>query len=157
MRRMPMIVMGLALPMLAPAQDSHQVARLEQDVRQLQREVSILTQLVNQLRTQADRSPSPVPTMPLPSLGGARTAAPPPAVSAAVLPRWVDAVRWKRVTSGMTELAVISELGAPTSVRQDGPRHVLFYALELGPSTFLSGSVTLQSQAVTAVETPTLK
>lgn len=155
MPRLPMMLLGLALPLLAPAQDSHQVARLEQEVRQLQREVGTLSQLVNQLRSQADRQP-PVATAPLPALSGATGArvAPP---ATATLPRWVDADRWQRMQPGMNELQVIGELGPPTSTRRDGSRHTLFYALEIGPGAFLAGSVSLQDQAVVTIETPALK
>ena len=155
MPRLQLMLLGLAFPLLAPAQDSHQVARLEQEVRQLQREVGTLSQLVNQLRSQADR-PAPVATAPLPPLSGATGArATPPAAS--TLPRWVDAARWQRMKPGMNELEVIGELGAPTSTRREGSRQTLFYALEIGPATFLAGSIVLQEQAVIAIETPVLK
>lgn len=155
MPRLQLILLGLALPLLAPAQDSHQVARLEQEVRQLQREVGTLTQLVNQLRSQADRA-APVATAPLPPLSGATGARPaPPATT--TLPRWVDAARWQRMQPGMNELQVIGELGPPTSTRQEGSRQTLFYALEVGPAAFLAGSITLQDRAVITIEAPVLK
>ena len=39
----------------------------------------------------------------------------------------------------------------------DGADRQLFYALEIGPDGFLSGSITLKDRKVTVVELPTLK
>jgi hypothetical protein len=57
----------------------------------------------------------------------------------------------------MSELEVITLLGPPTSLReQDGDR-VLLYALEIGASGFLGGSVKLRDRAVTEVREPVLQ
>ncbi len=148
-------VVLFAFPLLAAAQESARISRLDQEVRQLQREVVTLTQLVNQLRNEVHRAATTVATAPLPAPGSARTAAPPQA--SAVMARWVDAGRWQRLKVGMSELEVIGELGPPTSIRSEGDAHILFYALELGPGAFLAGSIRLQDQAVTSIETPALK
>ena len=57
----------------------------------------------------------------------------------------------------MSELEVIGVLGQPTSMRQDGDTRVLLYAMEIGSSGFLGGSVELKDRAVTAVNKPVLK
>lgn len=152
-------VVLIALPLLATAQDSAQVARLDQEVRQLQREVGTLTQLVNQLRNEVHRAATTAATAPLPApaapAGSRRSAAPAPAADATA--RWIDAGRWQRLKPGMSELEVIGELGAPTSIRSEDGAHILLYALELGPGAFLAGSVRLRDQVVTSIEIPALK
>jgi hypothetical protein len=57
----------------------------------------------------------------------------------------------------MSELDVIGELGPPTSMRGAAAQRVLLYAIELGPSAFLAGSVTLRDGAVVAIEMPVLR
>ena len=56
----------------------------------------------------------------------------------------------------MSELEVIDLLGAPTSMRAEGDARVLLYAMEIGSSGFLRGSVTLRDRAVVEVQQPTL-
>lgn len=146
----------LLCPLLAPAQDSIRIARLEQEVRQLQREVLTLSQLVSQLRARADAPAAPAaPPAWAPSPGAGTAAQPDPHTPEAA--RWVSASRWRNLRPGMSDLEVISELGPPTSTRGRDPELVLLYALEIGTSSFLAGSVTLRDHVVVAVETPTLK
>lgn len=152
MARIATLLMLLAVPAIATAQDSLMVSRLEQDVRQLQGQVATLTQLVNQLRMRAD-NPSVQPPGPMPP----RIAVPVPQQRADDVPRWVSASRWRALANGMNELEVIESLGPPTSTRINGDDRVLLYALEIGPASFLSGSVTLRERTVVAVETPVLK
>lgn len=147
MARLLLMSMLLLCPLLATAQDSQKIARLEQDVRQLQREVLMLSQLVNQLRSRADGPAASVALPPMtPSAGAIANPA-----------RWVDARRWRSLRLGMSELEVIGELGPPTSTRGEDPERVLLYALEIGTSGFLAGSVTLRDRVVVAIETPILK
>ncbi|HJY42319.1 MAG TPA: hypothetical protein VJ303_13810, partial [Steroidobacteraceae bacterium] len=68
-----------------------------------------------------------------------------------------EATRWERIRAGMSELEVIGVLGAPTSMRQDGDTRVLLYAMEIGASGFLGGSVEFRDRAVTAINKPVLK
>lgn len=150
-----LLLLLLAGPLAASAQDNFQVARLEQEVRQLQREVQALTQLVNQLRVRADTAPPPQvplasPPVTPPSSRPARTDGEAP-------PRWVDAARWRAIRPGMSELEVIGGLGPPTSTRGQDPERVLLYALEIGPGSFLAGSITVRDHVVAVVEVPTLK
>jgi hypothetical protein len=144
-----------ALP--AVAQDNLQLSRLEQEVRQLQREVSVLSQLVSQLRAQADKPaiPAAPPALLLPPPGAASASPPVPAVAANA--RWLSADRWQRLRPGLSELEVIGELGPPTSMRGQENERVLHYALQIGSSGFLAGSVTLRERVVVAIEKPTLK
>lgn len=146
-----LIALFLACPMMATGQD-FRTARLEQDVQQLQREVLTLSQLVSQLRARVE-GPGTAPPSPSLTPGTAPAAAAP----LTPVPRWVDASRWQRVCAGMAELEVLGELGPPSSMRMEGGERVLLYALEIGRSGFLAGSVRLRDRAVTAVETPTLK
>ena len=59
----------------------------------------------------------------------------------------------------MVELEVISLLGPPTSLRgaADSPSRTLMYAMEIGSSGFLSGSVQLRDRAVVEVSPPVLR
>jgi hypothetical protein len=135
----------LLLPMLASAADEGRFSFLEQEVRNLQRQVQVLTRQLDELRSRPDRLAS--------------TAAPgaDPETSGTGLPQWVDAQRWQRVRRGMSELEVISSLGRPNSVREEGDARVLFYAMEIGSSRFLAGSVKLRQRAVVEVLVPTLQ
>lgn len=144
--------MLLLCPLLATAQDLR-TSRLEQEVRQLQREVLLLSQQMSQLRAHQE---APGPLAPAPILP--RSA--PPGLAATpdpVTPQWVDAARWQRLRPGMGELEVLGELGPPSSMRTEGEERVLLYALEIGRSGFLAGSVRLRDRLVTEVELPVLR
>lgn len=160
MVRTPVVVsmVLVALPMwphIAAAQDSVQAARLEQEVRQLQREVLNLSQLVSELRTRVERSAPAIP----PSASAPRATNQPDRAATAnpADARWVDAGQWRKLRPGMSELEIIGLLGPPTSMRVEDGERVLLYALEIGNSGFLAGSVTLRDRAAASIETPTLK
>ena len=57
----------------------------------------------------------------------------------------------------MGELEVIQLLGPPTSMRDENGARVLFYAMEIGPSGFLSGSVVVRDRTVAEVRKPELQ
>ena len=57
----------------------------------------------------------------------------------------------------MTELEVISSLGPPNTIRDEDDSRVLFYAMEIGSSRFLGGSVKLRQRTVIEVLPPTLQ
>jgi hypothetical protein len=57
----------------------------------------------------------------------------------------------------MSEIEVIGMLGPPTSMRTQGNERVLLYAMEIGSSGFLGGSVTLRDRAVSEVRPPILQ
>ena len=136
----------LILPLTASAADEGRLSFLEQEVRNLQRQVQTLTREMNELRTRPER---------LDVKSKAAGAA--PAEPSAELPRWVDASRWRRLRAGMSEIEVIGSLGAPTSMREESGARVLLYAMEIGGSGFLGGSVTLRERAVVEVNAPTLQ
>jgi hypothetical protein len=128
------------------AADDFKVIKLEQDVRNLERQVQTLTREVSVLQRQLAHA-SEAPAAP------ARAASPTPDVSSG----WLNAANWKRIQPGMSELEVIDILGAPTSMRASHEQRVLMYAVEIGTSGFLSGSVQLANRQVTSVQTPVLK
>ena len=70
---------------------------------------------------------------------------------------WVDGSKWQRIKTGMTELEVIGLLGPPTSMRAKDSDRVLLYAMEIGSSGFLSGSVRLRDRVVLEVQAPALR
>lgn len=128
---------------VASADDYNRIIRLEQDVRELERQVSTLQREISTLRRDT----------------GTRRLEPGRIESThATSPdAWVDAGKWRRIKIGAREMEVIELLGPPTSMRvQDGSR-ILLYAMEIGSSGFLSGSVTLKDREVIAIELPTLK
>ena len=66
-------------------------------------------------------------------------------------------LRRAAVRPGMSELEVIAILGSPTSMRTEEGARVLLYALEIGASGFLVGSVRLRERSVESVQNPTLR
>jgi hypothetical protein len=141
----------IAVSLLGPsvhAQDdaNYRVMKLEQDVRNLERQVQTLTRQLDELKQQSARAGDRS------SLGTRSPTAPTTSSTA-----WVEAARWDRVRTGMSELEVINVLGPPTSLRQEGDARVLLYAMEIGSSNFLGGSVEFRDKAVSAINKPTLK
>lgn len=134
----------LILPLTAAGADDGRVSFLEQEVRNLQRQVLALSRQVDELRTRPDR-PAPA------------NAARPGAESASDPDQWIDAKKWRQLRPGMPELEVISLLGPPTSMRETDGARTLFYALEIGTSGFLGGSVRLQDRIVSEVRPPMLQ
>lgn len=123
--------------------DSTRIIALEQDVRNLERLVATLEREVRELRRER--------SVGSPNLGGARELQEPSPDA------WVDAAKWKKVRVGASEMEVIEILGRPTSMRVEGDARILLYAMEIGATGFLSGSVTLRDREVVAVELPALK
>ena len=136
------------VPAPALAQDELRIRQLENDVRALQREVSMQSERINRLESSA-RLPGAGSTPPV-------TIAPRAADSS---PAWLVSTNWDKLRTGMKELEVIALLGRPTSVRADenGKTHTMFYALELGPNAFLTGTVTFGDAGVAEINRPTLR
>ncbi len=139
-----MLLALMFLPLVAAAADDGRISFLEQEVRNLQRQVQGLSRQLDELRTRPDRP-------------DAASAVAPRAAPAADLPSWVDAAKWQKLRRGMSELDVIAALGPPTSMRDEEGTRVLLYALEIGPSGFLGGSVRLRDRAVIEILQPTLR
>jgi hypothetical protein len=124
--------------------DYNRIIRLEQDVRTLERQVSTLQREMAELRHSRGSAP-------MGTLGMSAESAAPPADA------WVDAKKWERLRIGAREMDVIELLGPPTSMRVQDESRILLYAMEIGSSGFLSGSVTLKDREVVAIELPVLK
>ena len=128
------------------AADDFKVIKLEQDVINLQRRVDELSRQLDQLRQRSAVS------------GTSRSMAEGPGPTAEAPPRWLSAANWQRVHPGMSELEVIEILGPPASVRTNSPdARTLLYAMELGPSAFLGGSVAFAAGQVVDLQVPVLK
>lgn len=138
-------LLGQSVP--AADDDTYRLMKLEQDVRNLERQVQTLTRQLDELRQQSSRAGDRSAPAPHPSAASA----------AGSSGAWLEVARWDRVRVGMSELEVIGLLGPPTSMRQDGDARVLLYAMEIGSSGFLSGSVALRERAVSEVSKPVLK
>ena len=134
----------LFAPTLALAADDARVTRLEQDVRTLQRDLQSVSRQIEQMRLQTTRP-------------GLDTSVAPPALLIAAAPSWVDAGKWKQLKTGMSELEVIGTLGVPTSTRETNGTRELLYAIEIGPTAFLAGSVVFRDRQVVEVRTPKLQ
>lgn len=138
------LILCLSLWTSVPAADSNRIIRLEQDVRNLERQVGTLEREVRELRQRlrGDMRPDVSALDPEPG---------------ALSDAWLSADRWKAVHAGASELEVIDTLGPPTSMRVEDGARVLLYAMEIGSSGFLGGSVTLRNREVVEVQMPVLK
>lgn len=129
-------------PLTVAAADDVRVRYIEQELRNVQRELETLRRRVDQLtRPVGTPSTTIIPGAEPRATGGA----------------WVDAAKWQRVRTGMGELEVIELLGPPTSMREENGARVLYYAMEIGASGFLGGSVTLRDRKVVEVRKPELQ
>jgi len=133
----------LVLPLAAAAADDPRISFLEQEVRNVQRQLAVLSRQVDGLTHQPNRPASQTPEP--------RGAAP------MAEPQWLNAAKWRALRPGMSELEVISALGPPTSMREESGARVLLYAMEIGASGFLGGSVKLRDRTVAEVRQPTLQ
>jgi len=131
---------------VAAENDTYRLMKVEQDVRNLERQVQTLTRELDDLKQQQSRAGD--------RMSSARSSSAPVGASSTA---WLEATRWERIRTGMSELEVIGVLGPPTSLRQEGDTRVLLYALEIGSSAFLGGSVEFRDRAVTAVNKPVLR
>jgi len=144
MRRFLLAALAL-LPAASWAADDQRISFLEQEVRNLQRQMQAVTWQLDQLRNRVEPAATP---------SAARTGAVP---AADELPQWVDASRWRKLRVGMSELEVVSMLGKPSSMRDEDGARLLLYALEFGSSGFLGGSVKVRDHAVVEVHPPMLQ
>jgi len=154
MKRLLIPLLLLCAPCVE-AQDIQKIPRLEQDVRQLQADLRVLTQQVGELRSRSERAVAQPPSLQSPTEAARKTD--PGGAPSTPSAQWLDAGRWRQLRTGMSELEVVTVLGPPTAVRGQEAERVLRYALEIGSSGFLAGSVTMRNRAVVAVEIPTLR
>lgn len=134
----------MCLPFAARAADDGRVQYLESEVRELKRQVMALTRRIDDATTRPDRLTGATPSRPASGVAGTSTS-------------WVDATKWRKLGRGMSELDVVGLLGPPTSMREMDGARVLFYAMEIGASGFLGGSVKFRDRAVTEVQVPVLQ
>lgn len=138
-----------AILLCAPAAsgDDFKVMKLEQDMRNVERQVQELSRQLNELRQRTSRAV------------GQQGIAPPSGSEPGPSTEWLSAEAWKRVRPGMTELEVIELLGPPTSMRggADAGTRQLLYAMEIGSSGFLGGSIQLKDRRVVEVQVPALR
>jgi hypothetical protein len=137
--------MGIMIctPLAVSAADEGRFSYLEQEVRRLQQQVTAMSRRIDQLERPVATAPgAPAPANPAPAPNS---------------DAWIDAGKWKKLRPGMRELEVISLLGPPTTMREIDGARVLFYALEIGASGFLGGSVTIRDRVATQVQEPVLQ
>jgi hypothetical protein len=144
-------LVATAIAIAAPARaqlpvDDQRVHQLESEVMRLQRELDAQSRRIENLE-QAARI-APPPQAPASVLPPANTS-----------PSWLVAASWDRIKLGMQPLEVFAILGRPTSTRHtdDGKLNVLFYAMELGPNAFLTGTIRLDDTGVVEINRPVLK
>jgi hypothetical protein len=142
MPRLFLIALLLLTPFVATADDLR-IAQMEQEIRDLKRNVQTLTRQVEELRR-------------LQAMPGVRRLPSSPNASA-LSTDWVDLSKWNHLRPGMSEMEVLSSLGPPTTMRDENGAKVLRYALEISSGGFLSGSVTLRDRVVVEVRKPVLQ
>lgn len=144
-RRFAWVMLASISPAIAT--EDLRISQLQQDVRDLQRQVRAQASQIEALRARL-ALPGPPGVAPGRSL---------PREAPAAGDAWLDARKWERVRAGMPELEVIALLGPPTSMRANADERVLLYAMEIGSSGFLGGSVTMRGRVVAEVQTPVLR
>lgn len=149
----------------AASADDAQLRQLQQDVRDLRRTVAEQARRIEEL----ERGTGTVAGRPGAVGRDARTrgvdatvanSKPTPSrAGTSDTPPWVSAARWAQLRPGASELEVVDALGPPTSMRtsDDGRRRTLYYALEIGASGYLAGSVVLEERRVVEVNRPELR
>jgi hypothetical protein len=126
--------------------DDLRVRQLEAEIRRLQQQVEAQARRIELLEQAARITP---PAVPSPSAGRVPDGS----------PAWLVTANWDRVMPGMTVLEVVAILGRPTSTRRDADDNLslLFYAMELGPERYLSGTIRVENSSVVEIDRPALK
>ena len=143
MRRLILAALLVLAPLAPVSADDLRISQMEQDIRDLKRQVQTLTRQIEELR----RLPA--------SPGVGRGTSPSSTTTASTA--WVDQSKWNHLHPGMSELEVLSTLGPPTTMRDENGARVLRYALEISSGGFLSGSVTLRDRVIVEVRKPALQ
>lgn len=136
-----------AMSATASSEDPLKIIKLEQDVRNLERQVQTLSRQIDEIRREAGQA----------GARGADAAREPRPSTSQPPSTWLDIANWDRLRVGMSELDVIRALGPPTTMRQEDGERVLLYAMEIGASGFLAGSVRLEGREVVAIDKPALR
>ena len=145
--RISALLFALLIVSSAGAADDYRVIKLEQDMRNLERQVDGLKRYVGELEQRLRRSD--------PTLEPSAERDDPSTVGEQ---KWVNAAAWNRVRTGMDELQVIEILGRPTALRPDAQgRRALLYTLEIGTTGFLTGSISFEGGKVVEVSRPSLR
>jgi hypothetical protein len=141
-----LIACALAFAGPVSAAEDYRVMKLEQDVRTLEREVQTLERLVTDLQRTRRNEPAI-------ELNADHSAQPADSDQA-----WLKASAWNRLRTGMSELEVIEILGKPTALRPDANnRRALLYTLEIGTTSFLTGSVAFDNGKVVEIQKPMVR
>ena len=148
MTRLIAIALLALLPLATPAADDSRLSFLEQEVRNLKRQVMDLTRAVEESRRRPVQLLEPYVRPPRGTHDALEGETP---------TRWLDIDKWRALRPGMNELEVIEALGSPTSMRDEKGVRTLYYAMEIGASGFLSGNVKLRDRAVVELNRPTLQ
>jgi hypothetical protein len=148
MARLFAIALLALLPSAGHAADDSRLSFLEQEVRNLKRQVQDLTRAVEEARRRPVQQLQPYVMPPRASRES---------LEGDTAGRWLGIDGWRALKPGLGELEVIESLGAPTSMRDENGVRTLYYAMEIGTSGFLSGNVKLRNRVVVEVNRPTLQ
>jgi hypothetical protein len=143
------ITFAIAVPAHAQLPvDDQRVRQLESDLLRLQRMVDDQARRIQYLE-QSMQIVSPPSASLLPA----------PLAPQNSSPAWLVSASWDRIKRGMTPQQVMAVLGRPTSTRnaEDGKLRLLYYAMELGPDTYLTGSIRVDDSGVVEINRPELK
>lgn len=116
MRKMGLVLLLAACTQLAGA-DNYKLMKIEQDVRNLERQMQELSRQMADLQQGNSRARD------LPTTAGRAAPLQPGS------PPWLDIDNWNRLRVGMSEMEVIAALGPPTSMRGDPDSRTLLYAM----------------------------
>lgn len=145
--RIVFLVCSLLLLSSVEAAEDYRVMQLEQQMRTLEREVQDLRRQVFDLQQQSRRTDPSMPPLPAQHESDTNTAT-----------AWLKIGAWQRLRTGMSELEVIEILGKPTALRPDAnDRRALVYTLEIGTTSFLTGSVSFDAGKVVEIQKPALR
>jgi hypothetical protein len=140
-----LLCLGMWQPLLAAPIDEFRLSDIEQNIRNLETTVREQARQIAELQRQPGNKLLPPASS---NIGSNNNEA-----------RWLSISNWNRVKPGMSELQVIELLGAPSQQRvsDDKRTRTLLYAMEIGRSGFLTGSVALNDGKAIRIEIPSLK
>lgn len=144
------VVLAIGLnPVLAGADDSARISRLESEIQLLRTRIDEQQRQIARLQEELNRRSSEPVIGTIQGKREDRVAA----VATERLP-WHSPESWARITKGMTEEQVTQILGPPGSLESFGRYKTLFYRGSVSGSGTLSGHVNMLDDRVLAVGTP---